>query len=203
MLVAPENTMVRDLDPGAWKVIKNDAFNLSAEDHFKKTTMHLNFTDYYVPIFDQVRGEHDMESFFLESFISVYDSGAWVGDLDISTLQKALRSSSHTSLSWIPNISCRNPAKHAADDERFGPNLNHLISAESWDEIFDLPRGSLVVRANQNWIARLAVAAIVTQTAKDKSQVVVCPNRFCWRCASNDPELEEFYLSKNGFVFIF
>lgn len=61
-----------------------------------------------------------------------------------------------------------------------------MISAECWDEILDLPRGGFVVRANGNWIGRLAVTAMLSQILIGSDHlmkdIIVCLNNFCWRC---------------------
>ncbi len=80
-----------------------------------------------------------------------------------------------------------------------------FTSLESWDEILDLPEGPLIVRANGNWIARLAILAVLvkqlqvhrqrgSKLAKDphsqksrkdkvlKTYVTICPKQVCWGC---------------------
>ncbi|KAJ8067786.1 hypothetical protein OCU04_003384 [Sclerotinia nivalis] len=83
MLVSPKDCITRSKDPLAWSVVTNHAFNGVAEDHFGKTSLHLSFTEYYVPLIQNVVHGQDNQVFFLESVVSVHDSGAWVGDVNI------------------------------------------------------------------------------------------------------------------------
>jgi hypothetical protein len=61
-----------------------------------------------------------------------------------------------------------------------------LTSIDNWDELLDSPSGAGVVRANSNWIARLAA----TVTALQKGHpVCVIKGDACWECIHADGKL--------------
>ncbi|GME24072.1 hypothetical protein EV356DRAFT_519402 [Neofusicoccum parvum] len=182
-LVPPKNPIMRKIDPQSWKIVNNASFNFRAENHFHRTSLHLNFTDYYFPIANEQRHGRDSEAFYLEAVVSVHESGEWVGDLDI------IKSLNHLNINITRTTEhfCNNPQDHASAPEDVQELDSELISAECWDEILDLPkRGGFVVRANDNWSGRLAVTAMLSQllvgSDRPSKEIVVCPNNFCWRC---------------------
>ena len=170
MLVPPQNPITRPKDPSSWKVITNCEFNGRAEDHFGKTSLHLSFTEYYVPLYQNASHGQDNQIFFLESVISVYDSGVWVGDVDIL---RALEGAQVHRMAILP---CNH-----VDDVQY---TTKMISAEGWDDILDPPNENFVIRASGNWVARLAATAILSQSLpkEDWAAITVCPNSFCWSC---------------------
>ncbi|KAF7593115.1 hypothetical protein BBP40_011994 [Aspergillus hancockii] len=129
LLVPPDTPLVRKADPSSWKILSTNHFNGCAEDHLTRTS------------------DHNIH--FLESVISVYDSGIWVGDIDIL---KALGN-----LSCIQLLSC----KHSQTEKQQGSSS--LWFAGTWDDIPGPPKESFIVRANNNWTARLATVAVVFQ----------------------------------------
>jgi len=155
LLVPPEQPMVRTLQPSSWKVLSNTVFNGKAEDCFQKTTMHLPFTEYYRPAhFGDEQGQ-DSQIFFLESVVSVYDAGEWVGDVDIPSSLGA-RGICVLDITYT----CKDPDRHQTNPV-FSSNL---ISAECWDDILDPPSEGVVIRAYGNWIARLAAISILVRS---------------------------------------
>jgi hypothetical protein len=165
--------MVRPVDPSSWRVASTTVFNGSQENHFDSTSLHLSFTDYYVPVHLIGQQNQDSQIFYLESFVSVYDSGKWVGDINI------LQALSSPSVSR-PSNACRHTS---ATEPELGVNTG-LVSAESWHDILDPPVETFVVRANGNWVARLAVSAMLLQTMprSNLQSVVICPRWSCWYC---------------------
>ncbi|TLD27937.1 hypothetical protein E2P81_ATG06283 [Venturia nashicola] len=171
MLIPPQSPMVKKLEPGAWNVINNVAFNGVAENHFDRTSLHLAFTEYYRPIDLFVRGEQDSRAALLESVVSVHDSGQWVADLDILDVL--------TSQSWIVYSDAlfgRGGVSRVARMDSPKPctcgtatkimDGREFISIECWDEIVDLPFADSVVRARGSATARLAVTTVLVQLMK-------------------------------------
>ena len=188
MLVPPHSPMTREKDSSSWTVMKDDVFNGCKEDHFGKTSLHLSFTDYYVPLFDGVRGGQDSQVFFLESVVSVHDSGVWVGDIDVFGALNDDR------IRRIPPFCCDH---HDAESTAAQDSTQRLISVESWDGVLDPPSGSFVVRACGNWISRLAVTAILMQGLQktNLSNIVsICPQKVCWKCNFPITGDEEYHL---------
>jgi hypothetical protein len=170
MLVPPKNPIMRPKDPSSWRVVSNSDFNGRAEDHFGKTSLHLSFTEYYVPLYQNAGHGQDNQIFFLESVVSVHDSGVWVGDVDIL---RALEGGQVQRMGILP---CNH-----TDQVQF---TTHMISAEGWDDVLDPPNENLVIRGNGNWVARLAATAILSQSLPrdDWSGITICPNSVCWSC---------------------
>ncbi|KAK2861102.1 hypothetical protein FQN49_004537 [Arthroderma sp. PD_2] len=176
MLVPPSNPIVQQHDPASWNIINNNPFNGLPEDHFKQTSLHLSFTEYYVPLVQTANHAQDSEVFFLESVVSVHDSGRWIGDVDI------LRALGDTRVNKMFLLQCTNshPPDYSTD----------MISAEGWDDILDPPNKTFVVRASCNWAARLAVTAILSQSLpKDGTgcDITICPKDVCWICNDTSP----------------
>ena len=170
MLVPPKRPMVRPMNPESWRAIRNNIFDGNPEDHFKNTSLHLSFTDYYIPLYQQSIHHQDNQVWFWESIVSVHDSGAWVGDLDI------LQSLRYCQIDRIKSTSC----SHA--DQKV-PECD-LISVEGWEDILDLPQRPVVIRAHGNWIARLATTALISSLLKVRGNwsVRICPSNLCWNC---------------------
>lgn len=170
MLIPPPNPMIRQPDPGAWKVINHVAFNNLEEDHFVKTSVHLSFTEYYRPVDLKLHGEQDIRVAVLESVLSVHDSGKWVADIDV-----------------LASLGSREFHRVSHSLECEFPHEEEVFSLESWDEILDLPKGTAVVRAKGNPLARLAITAVLIQLHKNKKfspKIRVCPPRdkMCISC---------------------
>lgn len=175
MLVPPRGPILRKRDPGAWKLISTNEFDGRAEDHFNHTTLHLSFTDYTSPIYDGIRGGQDSQVCFLESVVSIHDKGDWVGDIDV------LRAVNSPSIKRLPQeIHCNH--------EKGQKPARVLTSIESWDEMLDPPRSAIIIRANGNWIARVAATAVLIQVLTERNlgsvnaYILICPSSVCWQC---------------------
>ena len=182
MLVPPQGPILRKPKTDSWRLISTSSFDGCAEDSFQHTTLHLSFTDYTVPVYYGVRGAQDSQVFLLESVVSVHDRGIWVGDIDVLA---AVQSSLTHRLSTSP--SC-----HHHKDQKPGKDL---VSIESWDEVLDLPHEVSVARANNNWVARLAIVSVFMQLFKESTKyernlvehgIMVCPSSMCWKCLYPD-----------------
>ena len=82
-MVPPKNPIFQPIDPSSWKLVSTDKFNGRGEDHFQRTTMHISFTNFQDPIFTNAEHNQDYEAMIQETIVSVYDSGDWIGDIDI------------------------------------------------------------------------------------------------------------------------
>lgn len=178
LLIPPTTQELRPVDSSQWRMASTTGFNFQPEDHFGQTSLHLSFTDYYVPIHQSGRQTQDSQSHFLESYVSVYDSGQWVGDINIL---EAFRSYS---------VKRNPPCNHARDNSgSTSPPSSageHIISAESWHDILEPPTEEFVVRANGNWVARVAAVAMLKQTLPEArlsmGNILIHPHRACWQC---------------------
>lgn len=165
--------MIRPVDDSSWRVASTTVFNGSQENHFDSTSLHLSFTEYYVPMHVTGQQNQDGQIFFLESYVSVHDSGKWVGDINILDAVSSPIIKRRV-------VKCR----HGPGKEAEFTIQPELISVESWHDILDPPVESIVVRANGNRVARLAVSAMLPQILNRSSfrDVVICPQWCCWCC---------------------
>jgi hypothetical protein len=168
--------MVRPVDPSSWKVTSTTRFNGLPENHFGPTSLHLSFTEYYVPVHLTGQQTQDNQLFYLESYVSIHDRGKWIGDIDI------LQALANPRLTR-GRVECRHSREgvHASDQSE---NSATLLSAESWHDILDPPEEAFVVRAHGSWIARLAASSMMMQMLPGNVMqgVVVCDSDFCWPC---------------------
>jgi hypothetical protein len=174
MLVPAHNPMTREKSSASWKFMRDGTFNGRQEDHFDKTSLHLSFTGYHVPLFDGISGGQDSWIFLLESVVSIHDSGVWVGDVDI------VRALNDRRIHRMAPVCCdhRDPQEPK----------QRLTSVECWDEVLDPPKGSFVVRASDNWISRLAVTAMLRQSLQKpefSNSITICPRTVCWICSDH------------------
>ncbi|KAI8634936.1 hypothetical protein F5Y19DRAFT_485897, partial [Xylariaceae sp. FL1651] len=195
LLVPPGDPMVREVDPGAWKRADYKPFDGVAQDSFSKTSLHLSFTEGYTPLHDGVNGwgRQNNQAFMLESVVSVFDNGNWVADIDISRTYRSLMICLMRR-SGAVRIDCA----HQQGGLTLGPDTS-LTSLDSWDEVLDLPRGDVIIRAKGNWSARLALLCVLAHrlptpfNATDVSErsrsdfsrkmtIIICPKEVCWSC---------------------
>ena len=186
ILVPPTSQMIRSIDPGAWKVSNYARFDGTPEDHFDRTAVNLSFTQLHQPVFDGMQGRQDSEVFFLESVVSVFDHGKWVADIDIAAAMKNPMVRRMPSLKH--NSECKGGSKPTID----------ITCVDSWDEVLDPPDEPFVVRANNNWIGRLAVISVLEHRLRLspkrkrstlsrnrrnlKKWITICPREVCWEC---------------------
>jgi hypothetical protein len=175
MLIAPRDPMVREMDSERWRYADYPEFDGKPEDCFNRASLHLSFTNYHVPIFNsKVRGEQDSPSSMLESIISVRDSGLWVADVNILS---ALEEDAPVYRLDPPRCG------HSAE---LAPNLP-ITSVECWDDVLDCPEGNFMVKARGNWLARLAIAAVLANHSRMKrKRITICPPSLFWRCVKQD-----------------
>jgi len=191
LLIPPRNPMLRSINPSSWKVVSTTLFNGMPEDHFGSTSLHLSFTEYYVPLYQNSEQGQDSQIYFLESVVSVHDSGQWVGDINI------LEAFENSFVNQLLAPSCDHPEQ--TDQSK---HCSTMVSAERWDDVLDPPSEAFVIRANGNWIARLATTAMLTQILpKGSTGITICPLRVCWKC--NDPRQGKSQLPGLTKVFIY
>src|SRR4051812_5786952 len=113
-------------------------------------------------------GEIDQEVFLLESVVSVQDNGKWVADLDVLLLERE-----------APDLfvrACQCPL------DATKPTAQDVVSLDSWNEVLDAPPCVGVLRASNNWVARLAAVSILIQRNAGHAILVLAKGPICWRC---------------------
>ena len=173
MMVAPPKPKIRGLS-NSYSLVNHLKYDGKHENNFEKTSLHLSFTQWNVPLLSATTGERgtiDQDVFFLESIVSVHDQGVWVADLNILKLLDDVRGR----LYFTADRGCR------CSKEDSVTRNGMYASLDTWDELLDLPESSAVFRASGNWVARLAAVSILVQKA-EATVVVVQENKICWTC---------------------
>ena len=169
LLISPNDPRMREYDFNKY-VVEYEQFNGDLVDSFSATSLHLSLTGYELPLDVEPRGNRDSEAYFVETNVSVYDGGDWVGDVDIMRAQKT----------WPHHGDC----DHDVEQRKQRSHLPKSMQAvDSWKAFLDAPVGGGVLRAFGNPMARLAAATLAMQ--KGYKFHILSPNG-CWACVRHD-----------------
>ncbi|KAI3334886.1 hypothetical protein F4824DRAFT_489922 [Ustulina deusta] len=148
--------------------------------NWHSTTLHLGFTDYIFPVDVGNCGNGASNVYFLEPLVSVHDRGEWIADLDIlRALEKYVVWTTIERRHWKqPVFSSISECEHVNNPAEESERLS-LTSIDNWDEILDPPGGVAIVCSLDNWLGRLATAAVCRQLG---NMVMLLPGRFCRLC---------------------
>ncbi|KAG7121731.1 hypothetical protein HYQ46_010799 [Verticillium longisporum] len=127
---------------------------------FERTSLHLSFTTWKIPLDWECTGEIDQEIFLLESVVSVQHQGAWVADIDVLGME--------TDRPDIISFPC--------DCERnfnTSSQTQSTVSIKSWDEFLDPPPCIGVLQTKRNWVARLAAVSILIQQGNGHAALIL------------------------------
>jgi hypothetical protein len=193
MLVPPAEPKTRTLNNENWTLINHSPFEGKLEDCFQQTTIHLGFTQYDMPLNDGLQGHHiiDRTASLVETLVSVHDRGQWIADLDVLAAlgQKRGRDMRlHSSACTCREAKDVQQAPHKRKykysyEDVFGNSKVPLVSLDNWEEFLDAPSdGVLVVRAHQNWLARLAFTVMSISRGR---RTLVLPAEVCWHCCKS------------------
>lgn len=174
MFSSVDEPMVASSSNTSWRVVNRNIFDGRHDNAFSTTSMHLAFTNWERSMAESgTKGIQDVQLIRMESVVSIRDAGRWIGDVDII---RALRDERVSNLR--SQVACNHKTVDAFDTK--------MISVESWDELRDSHSGNVVVRAHGNWVARLAIAAFLSQGAQKGDfvleNIIVCPKKVCWKC---------------------
>lgn len=165
-LVPPKEPEIRSYDHvDEWYLCDHKQFDGVMEDNFTSTSLHLSFSQASQAINIEFSGGRDVEAYFLETLISVYDKEAWVAELDVL---KAMKSQG-----LVREFLHSNPCACSATGDY------SLIAIDSYAEMLIPPRDWGVIRAEGNWQARLAAASICLAAGY---KVVLKPKHTCCIC---------------------
>ncbi|KAF5536829.1 hypothetical protein FNAPI_11603 [Fusarium napiforme] len=168
LMIPPMDPKVHKIDESKWSHISHVPFDGRLDDAFQHTSLHLSFTRYKLPVM-VAHGYQSIAANFVETPVSIFDRNTWIADLDIL---KALKS---RQLERRITRCCDHD-----EAEKSRPAFP-LTSIDSWLELLDLPPNASVFRARNNWLARLAGAALSLQIG---AHTVVLPSceTVCWKC---------------------
>jgi len=180
MMVPPPDLQVKKQNSADWTLVNHDSFDGEVFDSFGGTSLHLSFTEYNRPVNTGIHGVRDAEMYFVEAYVQVHFRGRWIGDIDIiSGLESGHFDTYDISDSrrwWAldtSQVACMHTAKHI--------RKNRLIAVDNWDEFIDIPKDGTIVRAKDNWMARLAAASLSVQR-KNRTIVLKSSDSLCWPC---------------------
>ncbi|KAH9210642.1 hypothetical protein DL95DRAFT_307664 [Leptodontidium sp. 2 PMI_412] len=160
LLIGPKEPVLLEPPLETWDLVNHSDFDGKLENNFKSTSLQLSLTGYEQAVnIPMTQGRRYKEVAYVEAVVSAHDCGSWVGDLNILSLCR----NSSTFLSNYGNSS------------RFGK----ITSIDNWQEFFDLPPNSAIIRAKGNWIARLALAAAMRGR---EDSAVWASGPICWKC---------------------
>lgn len=166
LLVSPKQPRVRSFKHN-FALVNHESFDGTTEDCFALTTLHISFTDWELPLDTGVRGIRDREAYYLETAVGIFDRGEWVADINPLDIyeNKLFRT--------LP------PCQRHFEEEVRPDLLTGIVCIDNWEELLDPPPDIGVVRAKDNWQARLAAAALSIQRGHETR---LLPNVVCWRC---------------------
>jgi len=141
------------------------------EDKFSRSSLHLSFTGKRFPLVMTDEDTIDQEVFHLQSVVSLWDNGKHIADLDMLRLEKE-------GVTRV-NINCQ------CVEIQKEPRGMEVRMLDSWRDILKPPQRIGVMRAHQNWCARLAAVALCLQEEKGHAVAVLGPEALCWRCLRN------------------
>ena len=175
MLVAPVDPRIRPMG-NEYNLVNHTAYDGKREDNFKSTSLSLSFTDWTMPL--EVKGGGartiDQEAYFVESVISVLESGKWVADLDILQIK----------FKELYKIEMLAPCPGHPD----GVADYDYTSIDNWEELLDSPVDVGIFRARGNWAARLAAVSILFQQGNGHSVGLLGPEEICLQCLHDQYE---------------
>ncbi|KAH9907236.1 hypothetical protein F4778DRAFT_528245 [Xylariomycetidae sp. FL2044] len=172
-MVPPKDPEIRNYDRvDEWYQYDHKEFTGTMEDCFQGTSLHISFSEASQAVNINFSGEKDVEAYFLETLISVYDRKTWIAEVDIlGAMADPLLDSCF--LTAARPCDCDGTSDAAAADS---PTL---ISIDNFAEMIVPPRKPGIIRATGNWQARLAAVAICVAKGH---KVILKPERTCWRC---------------------
>lgn len=207
LLIAPPSPRVKENDTGEWYIIGHEPWDGTTANQFNKTSLHLSLTEYRVPFTANHQGQRDMQAFFQEAIVSVYDGSVWVGDVDIvkalsSKTSKLTRVSSKCDSGHMDGESqtwtTRRQLQKLNKEKNAG--TKQIVCADSWQEILDKPKNPVILRCHGNWVGRLAVASISTQLGY---RTILLPKNVCPAGCFQDLDFMCNGLAEEGDVIIF
>ena len=167
LLVPPQKPKLPVENPESWRLINHASFDGKLENCFANTSLHLGFSGYEFALADDSHGGRFTEAFIIEAVVSVHDRGEWVADLDVFGALESL----------FLNVF---PTKACCKEKPSPPTPSfYLTSIDQWEELLNQPAHFAVVRAHQNWQARLAASAI---SVKLGYQTLIFAGDPCWSC---------------------
>ena len=186
LMISPPNPTVRNYDLDDWYQYQYQVFNGVLDDSFMGTSLQLSFTEWKQGLNVGTTGGKDIEAYFLETLISVYDRDKWIADLDILSTFRSKRLLTtfiaHNICSCSRAISDTGTQTSNRSVEPPVSKSMRLVSVSNFAEIIIAPSEPGIITATGNWQARLAAASICIARGY---MVILKPHNCCWSCLSS------------------
>jgi hypothetical protein len=137
-------------------------------------------------------GDRDQIVVYFEAVVSAYQKGTWVADLDLFDLFQNIGQIVYPNspFHYLPIDWPHRPVAKV-DSSTF----DGLTSIDNWYDYLDRPTNATIIRANNNWVVRLAFAAI---PFPDREKLIIGSQEICWP-AQNVLLRIQAYRMTNGF----
>lgn len=189
LLASPRDPTIREPDRKKWRLVQHADFNGKMESNFGSTSLHLHFTGYEFPLQTLEHGTRDTEVSFVETVVQAFDGGSWVADVNAlphpnlahplprgdAPFPEPLKPERRSN-TWV--VKRLHSCNHS-HEQRIAYGDLGLTSVDCWEEILDPPDNSYIVRAKDNWLARLALYSVARQTLKP---LILASTKVCWFC---------------------
>ena len=173
LLGPPPDPLIRESKLSDWPQLGGTDFDGCLRNSFQDTSLHLSFTGAEEPVNVRFSGAQDIEVFFMETLISIFDRGKWIADLDIcGSLGRP------NALVRIPT--CNQSHIDAGSMESQVTLESQVTCIDNWVSLIDATENHInLVRAHKNWQARLAAASLSVALGHSTS---IFQEGVCWRC---------------------
>ena len=152
-----------------------------------------------MPLSDGVKDQHiiDRPIALVETLISVHGRGKWVADIDVVSALNSHNRPDANAARKVPSCDLSKSRDDSGSDHAMTTFANALtrchslqaIQIDNWEELLEPPEdGTMVVRSQNNWLARLALAAVCV---KLRYCTLVLPNDVCWIWCSTELQMHE------------
>ncbi|KAJ3573683.1 hypothetical protein NPX13_g4613 [Xylaria arbuscula] len=159
LIPPPSGALVRPLSTN-YRAVSYEVFDGKRQDNFKGTSLHMYFTSHQFPLDYGTNGIIDHQVFLVETVVSVYDSGKWVGDLNIGRVFQS-ESNPGCGVQTKTSLGVLRRCQHTK--EAVEASLVNFSTVDTWEEVLDTPPSVAVIRAYKNWFTRLAAYTIINQ----------------------------------------
>jgi hypothetical protein len=214
-MIPPKSPAVRDYSVDDWYLYQHQAFDGVLDDSFGGTSLQLSFTGWKQEINVGTTGGKDVEAYYIETVISVYDRAKWIADLDVLETCRSDRlltsflshrycaCSTSTPSTAAAAAAAAGVAQTLTNNQLLAKAPQPLISVGSFAEIIVAPSGPGIITARGNWQARLAAASICIAMGY---RVILKPLDYCWPCLSrtslNGESVSSIIAKSNALVMI-
>ena len=185
LLIPPPEPKMLTSTIDSWHQLNYLTFNGEPENCFGQISIHLSFTAYEMPLQTENTDQHiiDRPARLIETLVSVYDGQKWVADLNVMECLSGKKITRLTCRSRDRITGLGGDYEGANNCQATYSNIfsgGSMVSVDNWEEFLQPSDESIsVVRAHQNWPARLAFTVASVQQGRHP---ILLPPDVCWSC---------------------